>query len=89
MKTPRRYAPLGGGFAPVRVADFKWNGWQASAVYAVEAGEMAWSRIVDGYCERAGTDPNFWGEPLNAVTNIAFILAALWAKAHKNRKADA
>ena len=40
---------------------------------------MDWSRIVDGYCERVGTDPNLWGEPLNAVTNIAFILAALWA----------
>ncbi len=35
MQTPRRYAPLGGSFAPVRVAGFKWNGWQASAVYAV------------------------------------------------------
>ncbi len=34
MQTPRRYAPLGGSFAPVRVAGFKWNGWQASAVYA-------------------------------------------------------
>ncbi len=35
MQTPRRYAPLGGSFAPVRVAGFKWNGWQASAVYAL------------------------------------------------------
>lgn len=35
MQTPRRYAPLGGSFAPVRVAAFKWNGWQASAVYAI------------------------------------------------------
>jgi hypothetical protein len=34
MKTPRRYAPMGGNFAPVRVASFRWNGWQASAVYA-------------------------------------------------------
>ena len=34
MQTPRRYAPMGGSFAPVRVAGFKWNGWQASAVYA-------------------------------------------------------
>ena len=47
---------------------------------------MDWSRIVDGYCERVGTDPNFWGEPLNAVTNIAFILAALWALALARRE---
>jgi hypothetical protein len=34
MKTPRRYAPMGGSLAPVRVAGFRWNGWQPSAVYA-------------------------------------------------------
>ena len=34
MKTPRRYAPMGGSLAPVRVAGFTWNGWQPSAVYA-------------------------------------------------------
>jgi len=34
MKSPRRYAPMGGSFAPVRVAGFRWNGWQPSAVYA-------------------------------------------------------
>ncbi|KXS53153.1 MAG: hypothetical protein AWU57_2472, partial [Marinobacter sp. T13-3] len=33
--TPRRYAPMGGSLAPVRVAGFTWNGWQPSAVYAV------------------------------------------------------
>lgn len=32
---------------------------------------------IDIYCER--TDPSFWAEPLNAVSNLAFILAALWA----------
>ena len=36
MQNPRRYAPVGGSFAPVRVAGFTWNGWQASAVYADE-----------------------------------------------------
>ena len=35
MKSPRRYAPMGGSFAPVRVAGFRWNGWQPSAVYAI------------------------------------------------------
>ena len=31
---------------------------------------------VDQYCERAG--PGLWAEPLNAATNLAFILAGLW-----------
>lgn len=30
---------------------------------------------VDGYCERLG--PGLWAEPLNAITNLAFLLAAL------------
>ncbi len=30
-----------------------------------------------GYCERAG--PEFWAEPLNAVTNLGFVLAGLLA----------
>ena len=30
------------------------------------------------YCER-GHDPSFWAEPLNALTNIAFIIAAMAA----------
>lgn len=29
---------------------------------------------IFAYCER-GMDPSFWGEPLNAVTNAAFIVA--------------
>ena len=36
---------------------------------------MDWSRQIDGYCERMG--PEFWAEPWNAVTNAAFIVAAL------------
>lgn len=36
---------------------------------------MDLTRQIDGYCER--TSPDFWAEPLNAVTNAAFILAAL------------
>lgn len=32
---------------------------------------------IDAYCERTG--PEFWSEPLNALTNIAFLLAAIWA----------
>jgi hypothetical protein len=33
---------------------------------------------LDGYCERAG-DAALWAEPLNAVTNLFFILAAVLA----------
>lgn len=41
---------------------------------------MDWTRAVDGYCERMG--PEFWSEPMNAVTNAAFVLAAviLWQR---------
>ena len=35
---------------------------------------------VDGYCERIG--PDFWAEPLNAVTNLAFLLAAYALRRH-------
>ncbi len=34
-------------------------------------------RSVDFYCERISAD--FWAEPVNALTNIAFILVGLWA----------
>ncbi|MEL6477707.1 MAG: ceramidase domain-containing protein [Pseudomonadota bacterium] len=37
---------------------------------------MEWSRRIDGYCERTG--PEFWSEPVNAVSNLAFILAAIF-----------
>ncbi|MEM9844440.1 MAG: ceramidase domain-containing protein [Pseudomonadota bacterium] len=36
---------------------------------------MDWTQPLDGYCERL--DPGFWAEPVNAVTNGAFLLAAL------------
>ncbi|EBA12508.1 ceramidase domain-containing protein [Roseobacter sp. CCS2] len=36
---------------------------------------MDWFEQIDGYCER--TDFSYWSEPLNAVTNLAFIIAAL------------
>ncbi len=31
---------------------------------------------IDNYCER--TDPSYWAEPINAVTNLAFLIAAFW-----------
>ena len=38
---------------------------------------MDWFRSVDNYCERS--DPGYWSEPVNALTNAAFVIAALWA----------
>ena len=32
-------------------------------------------QAIDGYCERTG--PEYWSEPVNAVTNAAFLIAAL------------
>lgn len=38
---------------------------------------MDWFAPIDAYCERLG--PGLWAEPLNALSNAAFIIAALWA----------
>ena len=38
---------------------------------------MDWSAQVDGYCERLG--PGLWAEPVNALTNLAFLLGAILA----------
>ena len=35
---------------------------------------MDWTASIDSYCERTG--PEFWSEPINAVTNLGFLLAA-------------
>ncbi len=37
---------------------------------------MDWLAPVDGYCERL--DAGLWAEPVNAVTNLAFVLAGVW-----------
>ncbi|MEN8891503.1 MAG: ceramidase domain-containing protein [Planktotalea arctica] len=51
---------------------------------------MDWTQAVDIYCER--TDASFWAEPLNAISNAMFLLAALWAArtavAQNRREAD-
>ncbi|KMW58460.1 Arginine/ornithine antiporter ArcD [Candidatus Rhodobacter oscarellae] len=36
---------------------------------------MDWTQALDGYCERVG--PEYWSEPVNALTNLAFLVAAL------------
>ena len=39
---------------------------------------MNWHSKIFAYCER-GSDPSFWAEPVNALTNLAFILASFVA----------
>lgn len=36
--------------------------------------DQGWWTPIDAYCERTG--PEFWSEPLNAVSNLAFLVAA-------------
>lgn len=36
---------------------------------------MDWLAAVDGYCERV--DASYWAEPVNAITNAAFVIVAL------------
>jgi hypothetical protein len=42
-----------------------------------------WSQPIDLYCER--TDAAFWSEPTNAVSNVAFLIAAAAAFIHWRR----
>ena len=35
---------------------------------------MEWHRTIDAYCERLS--PAYWAEPINALTNLAFLVAA-------------
>jgi len=41
---------------------------------------VEWARYIDAYCER--TDPDLWAEPLNAISNLAFLIAAwvMWRR---------
>ena len=45
---------------------------------------MNWLQPVDLYCERFG--PGLWAEPLNALTNLAFVIAGVWIAAHLPRR---
>jgi hypothetical protein len=48
---------------------------------------MDWQAPIDAYCERLA--PGFFGEPLNALSNLSFFAAALWAaKAARAARAD-
>ncbi|CUJ85563.1 Ceramidase [Ruegeria denitrificans] len=41
---------------------------------------MDWFQEIDGYCERLS--PAYWAEPINALTNAAFLIAAfvMWRR---------
>ena len=45
---------------------------------------MDWFQAVDIYCER--TSAAYWAEPFNALSNLAFPLAALWAAVEARRR---
>ena len=45
---------------------------------------MDWSAPIDAYCERLGA--GLWAEPLNALSNAAFFIAALWAARAAGRR---
>ncbi|MEO1318642.1 MAG: ceramidase domain-containing protein [Pseudomonadota bacterium] len=54
-----------------------------------EAGDgeellMNWNARIDGYCERMSDA--FWAEPINAITNAAFIIAAILALGYARRQ---
>ena len=50
---------------------------------------MNWFETIDGYCERI--DASFWSEPLNAITNVIFLMIAIWvlSRGGLNNKARA
>lgn len=45
---------------------------------------MDWYAAVDIYCERISDA--FWAEPLNAISNLSFILAAMWGWSEARRR---
>ncbi len=46
---------------------------------------MDWFQAVDIYCER--TSAAFWAEPVNALSNLSFLAAALWGAIEARRRA--
>lgn len=46
---------------------------------------MEYQQKIFSYCER-GLDPSFWAEPVNALTNLGFILASIIALVTLSRK---
>ncbi len=51
--------------------------WLAGGWASAHHGAMDWTGAIDLYCER--TDASLWSEPFNALSNGAFLIAALYA----------
>ncbi|MDX2263819.1 MAG: ceramidase domain-containing protein [Hyphomicrobiales bacterium] len=49
-----------------------------SAAHSEMGGEGMGGATIFNYCERA-SDPSFWAEPLNAITNLGFIVAFVFS----------
>lgn len=47
---------------------------------------MDWLQPMDEYCERL--DPSFWSEPLNALSNLSFLIAGIVLLLRARRLAD-
>ncbi|MDO5656959.1 MAG: ceramidase domain-containing protein [Paracoccus sp. (in: a-proteobacteria)] len=47
---------------------------------------MNWTQPINIYCERL--DAGFWSEPVNAITNAAFVAAAIWGAIEARRRAE-
>lgn len=47
---------------------------------------MSWNEVVFRYCER-GANAAFWAEPVNAITNAGFLVAAVAGYMHYRRRA--
>ncbi len=47
----------------------------AGGSFQLETDGMDWTQQIDGYCERLS--PALWAELVNAVTNLAFVVAAV------------
>lgn len=47
---------------------------------------MNWNESIDVYCERTG--PELWSEPINALTNLAFLMVAWLLWRHASRRAE-
>jgi hypothetical protein len=46
---------------------------------------MTWTEKIFAYCERA-SDPGFWAEPFNAISNVAFLLVGIVGAAQLARQ---
>lgn len=87
-KNHARVTPDSGRHAPMSAAVPKQSQMAAACrgEHPRYPAAMDWTAPINIYCERL--DPSFWAEPLNAVTNLSFVAAAIWAYAEARRRAE-